>query len=119
MSLELMIYASLAGLSFVFALGVVAKESARIGNGTSAFEASQFVESLNAELISRATGEFTLFVPHGMCNSNVSGAGLLYEGNWLYLAEPLELSGRPLCPDGAPATLELLYNGTGTYMVRA
>ena len=118
MSLELMIYASLAGLSFVFALGAVAKESARIGNGTAAFEASQFVNSLDAELIGGGAGEFTLFVPRGLCNSTVSGVELLYKGTGLYLAEPIALSGRPLCPDGASANLEFVYNGTGTYLVR-
>jgi hypothetical protein len=118
MSLELMIYASLAGLSLVFALAAAAKESARIGNDTSAFEASQFVNSLNAEIIGGSTGKFTLFVPHGLCNSTFSGAELIYGGTWLYLAEPLAFSGRPLCPDGAPASFELAYNGTATYLVR-
>ncbi len=118
MSLELMLYASLAGLSFVFALGVAARESARIGSSVSAFEALQFVGSLNAELVGAGTSRFVLFVPRGMCNSTVSGAELLYGGARLYLAEPLALSGRPLCPDDSSAHFELSYNETGTYLVR-
>jgi len=118
MSLELMLYASLAGLSFVFVLCAVPRESARIGNATGELAASQFVNSLNAELVKGAPGEFTLLVPQGLCNSTVSGAKLLYEGIGLYFVEPLSLSGRPLCPDGAPASFKLVYNGTATYLVR-
>lgn len=119
MSLELMLYASLAGLSLVFALGAASEESARIGNGTSGFMASQFVNSLNSELVKGGPVEFALFVPQGMCNSTVSGDELLYKGVGLYLAEPLALSGTPFCPDGATASLRLLYDGTGPYLVRA
>jgi len=118
MSLELMLYASLAGVSFVFALGEVASSSAKISSGTAAFEASQFVNSLNAELIGGGTARFILFVPQGMCNSTVSGAELRYGGSELYLVEPLTLSGDPFCPDGAYASFSITYNGTGSYLVR-
>lgn len=118
MSLELMLYASLAGVSLVFALGEAASYSARIANGTASFEASQFVNSLNAKLVGGGPGEFTLFVPRGMCNSTVSGTELSYGGAELYLAEPLALSGDPLCPDGADAPFSVIRNGGGAYLVR-
>jgi hypothetical protein len=118
MSLELMLYASLAGLSLVFALGEVARESTRISNGTVALEASQFVNSLNAELLNGGTQGFTLFVPQGLCNSKISGDELSYGGAELYLVEPLALSGNPLCPDGTSASFSVICNKTGVYLAR-
>ena len=118
MSLEMMLYASLAGLSLVFASGAVAKESATIGGASAAFEASQFVDSLNGVLVSGDTSKFTMFVPYGLCNSTVSGPELEYRGIRLYLADPLAFSGSPLCPDGVAASLEIAYNRTGAYLVR-
>jgi hypothetical protein len=118
MSLELMLYASLAGLSFAFALAAVAKESSGIATGTATFEASQVVDSLNGAVLSGNTGRFDVFVPQGMCNSTTSGEGLFYRGSWLYFAEPLSFHDRPFCPDGTDAILEIGYNLTGPYLVR-
>ena len=119
MSLELMLYASLAGLSFVFVLGAAAKGLSRISSGAEAIEASGFADTLNAALLAGGTTEFSAFVPRGMCNATVSGPVLSYGAGRLYLAEPLRMSGSPLCPDGGAVYLEVVRNGSGVYLRRA
>ncbi|VVB77045.1 Uncharacterised protein [uncultured archaeon] len=118
LSLELMLYAALAGVSFVFVLGPLAKEAHSLVGGASSLARSQFLDLVNAELFERNTAAFRAFVPPSMCNSTVSDA-VLFSGKGKYpLAMPLALSSNALCPDGSWASLRFAYDGAGAYLSR-
>ncbi len=117
LSLELMLYVALAGLSLAFALGIFSREVSAVGKGVGAFEMSQFVGALNDKLLSGSAGGFSVFLPPGVCNSTLSNASLLSAQGVFYLVRPVE-AGNALCPDGTSAALSIGYNGTVAYLSR-
>ena len=110
LSLELLIYVALAGLSLASTLPWAARLIGHVAAEKSAYEISQFVNALNTNLI-EGSSRFSAFVPKGVCGANVSGVQLVTNSGSFYLIEPLAAQGA-LCPDGIYASFLITGNGT-------
>jgi len=119
LSLELLIYVALAGISLSFALSEAAKASTRAGNEMHISEIVQFVNSLNEGLMDGKNVSFRVFVPQGLCVSNISDNLLLTQYGSFYLSEPLHDLDKALCPDGTYASFNISYNPEGANLERS
>lgn len=115
-SLELLIYVALAGLSLASTLPWAARLIGHVATEESTYGISQFVNALNTKLID-GSNEFSAFVPKGLCGANMSGAQLVTNSGVFYLIEPLAVRGK-LCPDGTYASFLITENETGLTMRR-
>ncbi|MGA3020843.1 MAG: hypothetical protein ABSD68_02755 [Candidatus Micrarchaeales archaeon] len=118
LSLELLIYIALAGISLSFALSEAAKASAGTGNEIHLFEIVQFVNSLNEALMGGNGSSFRAFVPQGLCISNITGNLLSTQYGSFYLTEPLHDPNKALCPDGTYASFSIFYGLEGANLER-
>jgi hypothetical protein len=119
LSLELLIYIALAGISVSFALSAAAKASTRTGNEIHLSEMVQFVNSLNVELMDGNGTSFRIFVPQGLCVSNLAGDLLSTQYGSFYLVEPLHDLNNTFCPDDTYASFEIFYNPEGANLERS
>ncbi len=113
-----MIYLALAGLSFVLALNTVANISGKMSWNIRAFEISGFFNYLNGALLGGDNVSFNVFLPEGLCNATISNGGVDTVYGTFYLAGALHIPRSALCPDGLLASLQVLYNKTGAYLLR-
>ena len=119
LSLELMLYVTLAGLALLFALSTIAKVSARINSGLQTFEVSQFVNDINNALTSNDSALVDVFLPRGLCNSTASGSALETPYGTLYLASRLYVAANTFCPDDVYASFKISYNSSDAYLLRS
>ncbi|MGC8671432.1 MAG: hypothetical protein ACP5TJ_00890 [Candidatus Micrarchaeia archaeon] len=118
MSMEMLLYVSLAGISLLLAgrqLGLVLEKA---GQQSSYYEVAQFEMRINSALIN-GTGMLSLFVPAGFCNASGvgNGSGLRVFNSSVSFVAPIYF-GNSLCPDDAYATLEFEKNGSIIYVRR-
>jgi hypothetical protein len=118
LSLELLVYIALAGISLSFALSEAAKASAGTGNKIHLSEIAQFVNALNEGLMGGNSTSFRIFVPQGLCTSNVTGDLLSTQYGSFYLVESLHDLGKAFCPDDAYASFEIFYYSEGAELER-
>lgn len=113
LSLELLLYLALAGLSFAVALHAVSGSMAKISNGIGAFEVSQFVDTINSHLFAGSQFSIKLYLPQGLCNSTVSGASITTRYGAFVFVAPVAVQQGALCPDGVFASLNVsVLNGS-------
>lgn len=119
LSLELLLYISLAGLSTAVVLGPVAKDAANIGTGISMFEVSQAVTAMNSALLAEGGERLQVFIPSSMCASTVSGTMLNTGGRIFYFVKPVRVAELAFCPGGAVVQLQITSNDAGGLVERA
>jgi hypothetical protein len=117
LSLELLLYVSLVGISSALVLGILARNSSGLRSELGAFAVSQFVNSVNGAILGGAVRE-GVFLPGGVCGSQITGALLSYGNESFAFVEPVHLVGNALCPDGIAASLQFTYNASGAYVSR-
>ena len=119
LSLELLIYLSLAGLSFLFAITAANRASASEARSVQAFEVSQFVNGVSSEIAAGSTASFSAYVPKGLCGATLGGGTLVTQAGTFYLPDRIGAPGGAFCPDGAYARLEVSYGIGGATLGRA
>jgi hypothetical protein len=113
-----MLYLSLAGLSFLFAVGAVSGAYAGLRSSVSSFEISQFVNALNSAMLSGSSFSGNLFVPGGLCSSTLQGNEIFTAYGVYYLEKAASFGPGALCPDGTYATISISENGGSAYVSR-
>jgi hypothetical protein len=109
LSLELLVYIVLAGLSITFALSGVSKSLTGSSRLASAYEMTQFVTDINVKILEGSV-QFNEFIPSGICNATTVGSELFTSSGSFYFIRPVNLAN--LCPDDTYATLCLEGNST-------
>jgi len=118
LSLELLVYVALAGLSFALAIGAVSKAWTSIGKSAYAFELSQFADAINAALLSSGSFSETLYLPPGLCGAAPHGNMLETAYGSIYFAYAINASPQAFCPDGEYARISVFVDGDTAYFSR-
>ena len=71
MSLEMLVYVLLAGISMVYSLSLVSRYYAGSAKASASYEYANFAEAINTALMNGASA-VSLYVPAGMCNQMTS-----------------------------------------------
>ncbi len=97
LSLELLVYLSLAGLSFMFAITAAGRASASEARSVQEFDISQFVNQVSSEIAAGSASSFGAYVPKGLCNATLGGGTLLTGTGAFYLPDRIGApAGRPM-----------------------
>ena len=115
-SFELLIYLTLAGLSTVFALAVLAARWPGIVKSIDSYSVSSFVSSVNGKIAAGATA-FSLYVPPGLCNSTIVGDEIRTEYGTYYLDSAASAESGIFCPGGAVSGFTVTYSGSGEWVL--
>ncbi len=118
LSLELMLYVSLAGLAFLFALGVVLSTITKANGNINSFETSQFVDEINTVLLSGNSASIEAYLPRGLCGSSVYGNTISTKYGNFYLVKQLVAQNGTFCPDMVYASLSFTEENGTEYLVR-
>lgn len=119
LSLELLLYISLAGLSLAFALGAASGAMVKVGNEIGSFEISQFVNRINTLLLTESSAQFSAYLPRGLCSSSASGSLLATRYGNFYFTQRVNAQAETFCPDGVYAELAISTVNNSTYISRA
>ena len=106
LSLELLIYLSLASSAALASMVAFSKLLSNASSIASAYAIEEFVSSLNTALIF-GNASVSLYIPKGMCAARISGQSLIVGNSTYALVEPVQ--GNVLCPDGIEARLNITY----------
>ncbi len=113
LSLELLVYVALAGISLAFALSAAAAPLAKAGYELRAYGIAQFVDEINSALLQHEYGSGFFYLPSGLCPSSVQGNELVTAYGEFALAGPVAAYGSVFCPDGMVANMSIgSANGT-------
>ncbi len=113
LSLELLVYLALAGLSLAVVLHAASAPLAKAGYAVRVYGISQFVGQLNERLVSGAYGNGSMYLPAGLCPTGAQHGQLETAYGTFSLLTPVALSGNVFCPDGVVAGLRIeISNGT-------
>ncbi|MCL5239638.1 MAG: hypothetical protein M1286_04190 [Candidatus Marsarchaeota archaeon] len=115
LSLELLLYLALAGLSLAAAIGAVAKAEAGMGNGIASFELEQFSSMVDAGLLENGSFTANTYIPAGLCDSVVYGNELETAHGTLYFAYQLNVTHSAFCPDGRYAVISASVSSGTAY----
>ena len=99
MSLEVLVYVLLAGVSLVYSISLVSGYYASSARAASSYEYSNFVEAINMALMNGASA-VSLYVPNGVCNSTETRDSIAVANDTLYFAEPVSIRRSLLCKTG-------------------
>jgi len=99
MSLEVLVYVFLAGISIVYSLSLVSGYYSRESAQASSYEYSNFAEAINIALMNGASA-VDLYIPPGLCNSTQTSDSMETSHGKLYFAEPVRISYALLCSPG-------------------
>lgn len=116
MSLELMLYIALAGLSMVGALAILRSGGAAASSYGNRYKAYEFAESVNYAAESGSGKPVQVSLPAGMCNSTMQGSALSTQYGTFYLVPGIYINTSALCPAGA-ASIVVLGNYTYRYVM--
>lgn len=100
MSLEVLVYVSLAGVSIVYSLSLVSGYYSKGVGVAASYEYSNFAEAINLALMNGASA-VSLYVPVGLCNSTATADSMDTKYGTLYFAEPVVISKSVLCSRGS------------------
>ncbi len=114
-SFELLLYLSLAGIALLTSVAMLASKWSGINRSVDSLGLYYFINSLNEQLASGAQS-FSLYVPHGACNSTLSGDAVKTAYGTYYLAGPIGVSSGIFCPDGQTANFALSYQ-SGVWVI--
>ncbi|MEM3781840.1 MAG: hypothetical protein QXT43_02680 [Candidatus Micrarchaeaceae archaeon] len=111
LSLEFLIYLSVAGASLAVVVAAVPSLLGRAYAYASEYAALSFVDKVNAALIS-GNATIAAYLPAGLCNATAHGSALETRWGTLYFIVPVFV-GNALCPSGTNAEFEIsAVNGT-------
>jgi hypothetical protein len=99
MSLEMMAYIALAGISMLYCAVAVARYSVQLGRYAAYYSYSEFSQAISTAIMGHA-GDVSVYVPAGMCNSTVSGSELRTRYGSFYFPERVSISGNLTCSIG-------------------
>jgi len=117
LSLELLVYLSLAGLSFAFIFPSVVKTVAGIDQKILGFEVSQFVRYIDTRLM-LGNSTFGVFVPKGICGYAIRDGLLLTRFGAFYFSWQVQSSDTTLCPDGASGYFRIARHDGTSFLER-
>ena len=108
MSLEMLAYLSLAGISMAYSVGLIHSYYGSVNKSLSHYEYYGFVQSINTAVLG-GYGSVNLYVPEGMCNATVNGDELNTLYGRFYFVRYVTISKGVLCSYGN-ALAYLSYN---------
>ncbi len=111
MSLEMLAYISIAGISMAYSIGMVNSYHGEINRSVMMYEYSGFVNGLDTAMLEGARS-VSLYVPEGMCNSTAAGNELKTGYGMFYFVDTVWMNASAICSQGYKQ-LQLSYNGTG------
>jgi len=109
LSLEFLIYLSLAGLSLLFATGVFSSAAQNLRNSMGYYAISVFTSTINDALLSGSSLNFSGFLPHGICNSSFSAETLSTNYGKFSLIGEIDIAQNTFCPDGQIGKFNIQY----------
>ncbi len=118
LSLELMLYVALAGLSFAFALGVTERSYAGIGASTGSFGLSQFIDVINGALLSSGAFSGNVYLPQGLCEATANNNSISTRYGSFYIVDKVSFAPGTMCPDGEYANIAVSVRGGIAYINR-
>lgn len=112
LSLEVLAYISLSGVSLLFIANTLRVGMVHVTYLLSEYQVSSMVSKLNsAALTGVAYQEFSAYLPSGMCSAYVkSGVLSTIYGN-LSIADGISIPKGVFCPDGGGSVLSISYKG--------
>jgi hypothetical protein len=96
MSLEMLAYISMAGISLLYSISAVSAYYPRINQSLGEYGYSNFVEAINTAILSNDSS-MTLHVPGGMCDSQLNGSVLDTRYGTFYFVEDVRTDGNLTC----------------------
>ncbi len=99
MSLEMMVYISLAGISMLYSIHAVSAYHQRSSQSISGYEYSNFVEAINTAILGNYSS-ISLYVPQGMCGGSLNGSSIDTGIGRLYFVETVRISATLACSPG-------------------
>ncbi len=100
MSLEVLAYISIAGISMLYSMGAISAYYLRVNHSLDNYGYSNFVESINTAILSNDSS-VTLNVPGGICSSRLNGSALDTKYGTFYFVEDVKLGSSLTCNTGA------------------
>ncbi len=105
LSLELMIYASLAGISLLYAASLASSDSSGIRNAVSSYQTGVLVEAINDRVMAGAPGALQVYAPQALCGYPVNGSVLKTAYGSYYFITVVNASSQVFC--GGSETLSI------------
>ncbi|MDE1827860.1 MAG: hypothetical protein KGH65_01730 [Candidatus Micrarchaeota archaeon] len=119
LSVEFLIYLSLAGLSLLFATGVLSTAGPSLRNSMDYYVTSTLIGQINDAILSSASGiTISGFLPKGICNSSISGETLSTDYGKFGFIGGISLPPKLFCPDGQTADFNIQYDSGNIELIR-
>ena len=99
MSLEMLAYLSLAGLSILYSAKAVSEYYSSANGSLASFGYSSFVEAVSTAILQDAD-HAAISVPAGLCNSTISGDELKTSKGDFYFVREVQISKSVMCSPG-------------------
>lgn len=109
MSLEMLAYISIAGISIMYSVNAVTVYYQRINGSMDAYGYFGLAESINTAILQNAAS-VTAYVPAGLCNSTIDGSELTTTNGKVYFIKEIQASMGVLCGPGT-RRLNISYGG--------
>lgn len=103
-SLEFLVYLSLAGASLLLASGTALHYLPKIEDTLNEYAVGLLVSKINALSEYYPNATLHAYIPKGMCNASIENSTLTVR-SWSFYLNPMIRLERPFCPDGEYATL--------------
>ena len=116
MSLELMLYLSLAAIAILIAASESIRMLPKAEGIISTYSTESLAEEINSGIMAGNATIYT-YIPKGLCNATASGYHLSTRYGEFSEMALLALSGSPFCPGGSYTRLYLEYEANGTVVV--
>ena len=100
MSLEMLAYISIAGISILYSIGAISAYYLRINQSLGDYAYSNFVESINTAILSNESS-IALTVPSGICGSRLNGSAFDTKYGTFYFVENVKFGSNLTCNIGA------------------
>jgi hypothetical protein len=99
MSLEMLAYISMAGISLLYSISAISAYYPRMNQSLGYYAYSSFAESINTAILSNDSS-VTLYVPGGMCDSPLNGSVLDTRYGTFNFVEEVRAGGNLTCNAG-------------------
>ncbi|MDE1845815.1 MAG: hypothetical protein KGH53_00830 [Candidatus Micrarchaeota archaeon] len=116
LSLEFMVYLSLAGLSLLSSLSLLGTFSGHFLGFTSKYEVLELVNNINLHAMLGITGNTTELVPKGLCGAAVIGSSLISPYGNFPLVGKISASNGTFCPSSPDGSLLLRLGTNQTFL---
>ncbi|MDE1850569.1 MAG: hypothetical protein KGH54_02115 [Candidatus Micrarchaeota archaeon] len=118
--MEFLIYLSLAGVSLLFATGILSAAAPGLRNSMDYYMTSTLIGGINDAVLSGSSGsDISGFLPLGICNSSISGDTLSTNYGEFSLIGGIVVAPGSFCPDGQMAKFSIQYNAGNIELIRA